>query len=72
LVLAGLGLGSWELAGPGGSERGCVSVVVPSSTGGARLGYCGQQARAWCARSRGGTSELARLVQAACRRAGLG
>ena len=49
LVLAGLGI--WGAVAPdtyAGSGHGCVSVTVPSSTGGATLHYCGSQARSFC------------------------
>src|SRR5260221_8487441 len=52
LILAGsAGLGIWSAVRPGGygqSRDGCVTVTVPSSTGGALLHECGAGAKAMC------------------------
>ena len=73
VVLAGAGVGVWELVTPGGagSGRGCVSVVVPSSTGGGTITHCGTDARSWCAAQASAHGPLAQLARNACRRADL-
>jgi hypothetical protein len=73
VVLAGAGVGIWELATPGGGEggRGCVSVVVPSSTGGGTITHCGAGAKSWCAAEATAHGPLAQLARSACRRADL-
>lgn len=58
----------------GRAGRGCVSVALAYSTGGAQIDRCGAPARALCAgvgHSGGITGEPARVVARACRRAGL-
>jgi hypothetical protein len=64
------------LAGSGGSpsRRGCISVALAYSTGGAQIDRCGAAARALCAgvgRPGGIIGPPARSVARACRRAGL-
>jgi hypothetical protein len=73
MVLIGAGLGIWEVAGSGGSAspKGCVSIVLASSTGGATLRRCGADARAWCAAEAKAAGAVAGQAQTACRRAGL-
>ena len=46
VLLAGTGVGIWEVAKPrpGGSTGRCVSVMVASSTGGAVVTHCGRSA----------------------------
>lgn len=53
------------------SSAGCVNVTVASSTGGSPLHACGGAARRWCALEDARGDDLARLVQAQCRRAGI-
>lgn len=49
LVLGGLGVwGAVAHDTYATSGHGCVSVTVPSSTGGSTLHYCGAQARSFC------------------------
>jgi hypothetical protein len=75
LVLAiFIGAGIWAAVRPGGygsSRNGCVTVSVPSSTGGGLLHGCGSRARAMCrsAYASGGTT--ARLTRQQCRLAGI-
>lgn len=55
-------------------RRGCVSVALAYSTGGAQIDRCGAAARALCAgvgHSGGITGEPAQAVARACRRADL-
>jgi hypothetical protein len=76
LVVVGIGgVGVWgathsDTYGP--SRDGCVTVSVPSSTGGALLHDCGAGARALCRTAFAGHDKLALLTQQQCRLAGLG
>jgi len=59
---------------PGASaatHRGCVRVVVASSTGGVVISHCGAAARSWCRSERSATDQTALAVQQQCRLAGL-
>jgi hypothetical protein len=72
LVLAGVA--GWAMARPGAygqSRAGCVTVTVPSTTGGAILHQCGARARTWCHSVSGRDDRLSRLIQRECRAAGL-
>ena len=75
LVLAvSAGLGIWAAVRPGGygqSRDGCVTVTVPSSTGGALLHECGAGARAMCQAAFARDDKLAQLTRPQCRLAGL-
>lgn len=54
LVVLVAGIGAWAALGPGSYGRsadGCVTVVEPSSTGGAVLHACGSDAQALCRRA---------------------
>ena len=53
------------------SSAGCVSVVVPSSTGGGVLERCGAAARTWCASELVHPDAIAARVEAQCRLAGI-
>ena len=69
------GVAVWTAADPGGygqSRAGCVTVTVPSSTGGALLHACGANARVMCERAFSQHGRLSALVRPQCRRAGLG
>lgn len=76
LIVLGLGaVGIWaathqDAFGP--SRNGCVTVSVPSSTGGAILHDCGAGARALCRNAFAGHDKVALLTQRQCRLAGLG
>jgi hypothetical protein len=76
LILAGsAGLGIWSAVRPGGygqSHDGCVTVTVPSSTGGALLHECGAAARAMCHAAFTHGDKLSLLTRPQCRLAGLG
>jgi hypothetical protein len=68
-------LGAWSAVHPGNygqSRAGCLTVIVPSSTGGALLHECGAGARAMCQRAAGRPDRLSALIRPQCRRAGLG
>ena len=73
LILAAIAV--WAAYRPGsyGSSRnGCITVTLPSSTGGALIHQCGAGARATCKRAYAGTDEFARLTRPQCRLAGIG
>jgi hypothetical protein len=71
-VLAAVGI--WSAVRPGSygeSRAGCVTVTIPSSTGGGLLHECGASARRLCPNAVTSEDRLALLVRPACRRAGL-
>jgi len=64
----------WAAAGKGRYDRsahGCITVVEPSSMGGAILHQCGAPARALCRSAFSHTNQVARLTRPQCRLAGL-
>jgi hypothetical protein len=72
-VLGGVGL--WAAADPGSygrSHAGCITVSMPSSTGGALLHQCGANARATCRGAYARHDKIALLTRPQCRLAGLG
>jgi len=72
LVFAAVAL--WSAARPGSygqSRAGCVTVTIPSTTGGALLHQCGPGARALCRRAFRHHDRLALLIRPPCRDAGL-
>jgi len=81
LVLAGLvialvlaAVAAWSAIRPGGYGRpspGCVTVTIPSSTGGAMLHECGPRARVMCRRAFVHEDRLSLLVRPPCRAASL-
>lgn len=74
VVLAFAGIAAWSVVHPdayGRSRAGCVSVTIPSSTGGALLHRCGPAARAMCRSAAGHGDRLSLLIRPACRQAGL-
>jgi hypothetical protein len=71
-VLAGVGV--WAAVRPGSYDRshdGCITVSVPSSTGGGLLHQCGAQARMTCRNAFAQDDRLALLTRPQCRLAGL-
>jgi hypothetical protein len=57
----------------GGSSRdepACIRVTIASSTGGATLRACGEDAARWCRSMAARDDALARKVKSRCRRAG--
>jgi hypothetical protein len=73
IVLAGVA--TWAAARPGGygaSKDGCITVTIPSSTGGALMHQCGADARSTCRRAFAGTGKIAALTRPQCRLAGDG
>ena len=75
LIAVIAGVSAWALSSPGSYDRsrdGCVTINLPSSTGGGIEHQCGAAARAMCrdAFTRSGGNALA--VQRQCRLAGIG
>jgi hypothetical protein len=50
--------------------QGCIRLTVPSSTGGATLRACGQEAARWCSSAEARQGTIVREARAQCRRAG--
>ena len=72
LVMAAVGV--WAAVRPGSygsSKDGCITVTVPSSTGGGLLHQCGQPAKATCQRAFAGTDKISVLTRPQCRLAGI-
>jgi hypothetical protein len=72
VVLAAVGI--WAAVRPGsyGSSRnGCITVTLPSSTGGALIHDCGASARTTCQRAFAGHDQVSLLTRPQCRLAGL-
>jgi hypothetical protein len=81
MVAAGLlavavvgGVTIWGVSHPGSygiSRDGCVTVSMPSSTGGALMHGCGASARAMCREAFASHGKLAQATRPQCRLAGL-
>jgi len=72
LVMAAVAV--WAAVRPGSygsSKDGCITVTVPSSTGGGLLHQCGQSAKATCQRAFSGTDKISVLTRPQCRLAGI-
>ena len=68
------GVGAWAASNPGSygrSHDGCITVSMPSSTGGALMHQCGAGARATCRGAFGQHDKIALLTRPQCRLAGL-
>ena len=63
----------WSAFNPGGytSKAGCISVTLPSSTGGSLLHQCGAAAKATCRSAFTRGDRLSLLARPQCRLAGL-
>jgi hypothetical protein len=64
----------WTALRPGAYEQpgtGCVTVTIPSTTGGTLLHGCGTRARVMCRRAFAGHDRLSLLTRPPCRTAGL-
>ena len=69
------GLGAWAALASdrySSSGHGCVIVIVPSSTGGATLHYCGDAARSFCQTSFRKQDQISLRARPQCVLAGLG
>lgn len=72
LVVAAIAV--WAAVRPGsygGSGNGCVTVTIPSTTGGALIHQCGAKASALCARAYTRTDKVSMLTRPQCKLAGL-
>jgi hypothetical protein len=68
------GVAAWTAVSPGAygqSRAGCVTVTIPSSTGGALLHQCGTRARILCSSAFRSRDRLSLLIRPPCREAGL-
>lgn len=73
VVLGGVGI--WAAVRPGSygaSRNGCITVTLPSTTGGALLHQCGGAARATCRHAFVSGGKMSALTRPQCRLAGLG
>ncbi len=74
IALALAAVAAWSAIRPGSYGRsgaGCVTVTIPSSTGGALLHQCGAGARVLCRAAFGHDDRLSLLIRQPCREAGL-
>src|SRR5215472_11088896 len=72
LVLAAVAV--WAAVRPGSygsSKNGCITVTVPSSTGGGQLPQSRQSAKTTCQSAYTGVDKLAALTRPQCRLAGI-
>jgi len=74
VVAAGVAIGVWSAVSHDSyatSANGCVSVTVPSSTGGNTLHYCGTQAVSFCRGAFAGSDAVSLAARPQCDLAGL-
>ena len=74
VVVLFAGVAGWIAAHPGSyghSQPGCVTVTIPSTTGGAMLQQCGSRARVMCRDAFRHHDRLSLLIRPQCRAAGL-
>jgi hypothetical protein len=74
VVAAGVAIGVWSGVSHDGyatSANGCVSVTVPSSTGGGLIHYCGAQAKTFCRGAFANSDTLSLAARPQCDLAGL-
>jgi hypothetical protein len=74
IVLVFAAVAVWSSAHPdryGQSRAGCVTVTIPSTTGGALLHQCGAGARHLCRSAFRRRDRLSLLIRPPCRQAGL-
>jgi hypothetical protein len=74
IVLGLVGVAVWAALDPGryaSSGDGCVTLTIASSTGGAVLHACGDQARVMCAAAFASEDRIALLTRPQCEIAGL-
>lgn len=72
IVLAGVGI--WAAVRPGSygaSKNGCITVMLPSTTGGALMHQCGSAAKNTCRHAFASGGKVAELTRPQCRLAGL-
>lgn len=71
---AAIAVVTWAALSPGsygGSGAGCLTVTVPSSTGGGLLHACGGDAKAMCRSAFARADKISLLARPQCRLAGL-
>jgi uncharacterized membrane protein len=74
VVAVGVAIGVWSAVSSDSyatSANGCVSVTVPSATGGGLLHYCGTQARDFCRNSFAQSDAVSLAARPQCDLAGL-
>jgi hypothetical protein len=74
VVAAGVAIGVWSAVSSDPlttSAHGCVSVTVPSTTGGGILHYCGPQAKTFCRNSFAHSDTVSLAARPQCDKAGL-
>lgn len=72
LIVAAIAV--WAVARPGSygsSGNGCITVTMPSTTGGAQFHECGGKARTLCAHAYANTDKVSMLTRPQCKLAGL-
>jgi len=74
VVAVGVAIGVWSAVSHDNyatSANGCVSVTIPSSTGGGTLHYCGTQAVAFCRTAFANSDSVSLTARPQCDLAGL-
>ena len=74
LAAAGVAIGVWSAVSHdtyATSANGCVSVTVPSSTGGGTIHYCGTQAATFCRGAFANSDAVSLAARPQCVLAGL-
>ncbi|HEY2313167.1 MAG TPA: hypothetical protein VGH96_06110 [Streptosporangiaceae bacterium] len=74
IVLVVAAVAVWAAVRPGAygtSRDGCITVTIPSSTGGGLLHQCGQSAKSTCQRAFAASDKLSLLTRPQCRQAGI-
>ena len=74
LAAAGVAIGVWSAVSHdtyASSANGCVSVTVPSSTGGGTIHYCGTQAVTFCRGAFANSDTVSLAARPQCDLAGL-
>jgi hypothetical protein len=74
LVAAGVAIGVWSAVSHdtyATSANGCVSVTVPSTTGGGTIHYCGAQAVTFCRGAFASSDTVSLAARPQCDLAGL-
>jgi hypothetical protein len=72
LILAAIAVWAANRPGSYGASRdGCITVTMPSTTGGALIHQCGAGAKATCRRAYASSDKVSQLTRPQCRLAGL-
>ena len=74
VLAAGVAIGVWSAVSHDAyatSANGCVSVTVPSTTGGGTIHYCGTQAKTFCRNSFAKSDPVSLAARPQCDLAGL-